>query len=605
MFEFNKVKLVIWDLDETFWKGTISEEDVIISEENKKLIVTLTDLGIVNSICSKNEWKQVQEKLQEEDLLKYFVFPSVNWEAKGNRVKQLISDMRLRSENVLFIDDNPSNREEVRYFCPDIMVAGPEEIQDLIAKSETSPKKDLEHKRLKQYRVLEKKFSEKIKFSSNEDFLMSSDIRVTISHDCMHQIDRIHDLVWRANQLNFTKIRVSKAELEQLLSDKEVEAGYVSVSDRFGDYGIVGFYAVKKDKLIHFLFSCRTLGMGIEQYVYHYLNRPQLDIVGEVVGDLSDTSIPAWINQTTERKKEEGMQIVNSKEHLALIKGPCDMLQIFPYIKESNCIDTEFTFVNPKGVIIESTSHTTHMVEALTLSEEQKERLIEEVPFADKAIFSDKFTDKHYKVVFISILQDANLGVYRRKGTGEKIAFLEYSQPITDVQYHRGYLNGEYWTADYKFTEEFLQSFAQKYEYIGRNHPEETVENLRMIRKHLPKECMLVVMLGGELPYEKNTLPAYKDRHIVHKELNAHIKKLAEEIDGILCFDVNHYLVDQNSFYDHFNHYTRSIYYKMAEEMVDIMNRYTNGNIEQTSKFKIAKMRWKDIAATIYRKMIK
>ena len=56
MYQFEKIKLVIWDLDETFWKGTLSEEHVSIPEENRRLVLRMTDIGIVNSICSKNDF---------------------------------------------------------------------------------------------------------------------------------------------------------------------------------------------------------------------------------------------------------------------------------------------------------------------------------------------------------------------------------------------------------------------------------------------------------------------------------------------------------------------------------------------------------------------
>ena len=110
MYQFEKIKLIIWDLDETFWKGTLSEEGVQIPEVNRQLILQLTDIGIVNSICSKNDFDKVQKQMEKENLWEYFVFPSVNWEAKGNRIKQTIEDMQLRPANVLFLDDNPSNR---------------------------------------------------------------------------------------------------------------------------------------------------------------------------------------------------------------------------------------------------------------------------------------------------------------------------------------------------------------------------------------------------------------------------------------------------------------------------------------------------------------
>ena len=121
MYQFENIKLVIWDLDETFWKGTFSEGPVDVPQENVSLLKNLTDCGIVNSICSKNDAGQVMDFLREANLSAFFVFPSVDWTPKGSRIKQLISDMQLRPANVLFLDDNPSNLGEAEHFCPEIM----------------------------------------------------------------------------------------------------------------------------------------------------------------------------------------------------------------------------------------------------------------------------------------------------------------------------------------------------------------------------------------------------------------------------------------------------------------------------------------------------
>ena len=61
MTDFSKIKLVIWDLDETFWKGTLSDNNVEIIEDNVKLIKNMTDAGVICSICSKNEESQVEK----------------------------------------------------------------------------------------------------------------------------------------------------------------------------------------------------------------------------------------------------------------------------------------------------------------------------------------------------------------------------------------------------------------------------------------------------------------------------------------------------------------------------------------------------------------
>ena len=128
------VKLVIWDMDETFWQGTISEGPIVFVEENIEAVKKLTDCGIVNAICSKNDFAPVETALKEEqDVWQYFVFPSIDWTAKGARIKKLIADMNLRPANVLFIDDNESNLNEAKFFCPDIQVLRAEELPVLYA----------------------------------------------------------------------------------------------------------------------------------------------------------------------------------------------------------------------------------------------------------------------------------------------------------------------------------------------------------------------------------------------------------------------------------------------------------------------------------------
>lgn len=80
--QINKIKLVIWDLDETFWKGTIDDGDnPVIPESHIQLIHELTDHGIVNSICSKNDKNKVKAILDEKGIWDLFVFPSVDWNA--------------------------------------------------------------------------------------------------------------------------------------------------------------------------------------------------------------------------------------------------------------------------------------------------------------------------------------------------------------------------------------------------------------------------------------------------------------------------------------------------------------------------------------------
>lgn len=603
MVQFEKIKLIIWDMDETFWSGTLSEESVCLSDENKDLIVNLTDIGIVNSICSKNYENQVVDELNKYNLTDYFVFKSVNWEPKGSRVKQLIENMQLRAANVLFIDDNPSNLEEVKYFCPEIMLAGPEIISDLIKWTNNQEKKDIAHKRLKQYKVLEEKNVQKKNFASNEDFLFSSNIKLEIKYDCINVAKRIQELVMRSNQLNFTKKRDSLDELVSLLNDDSYNNGYVTVKDNFGDYGLVGFFSVKDNECVHFLFSCRTLGMGIEQYVYNFLGRPKLKIEGEVISDLSSEKLPDWINQNAKGQNIDGFEIENAQKHTVLIKGPCDLYQIFPFIGKSDCIDTEFTYVLKNGATVESTGHTTHVVEANRLSDSQKQTIVDELPFMDIGAYCDNIYKYPYKVVVLSLLQDCNFGVYQRKQTGERFAFIEYTSNMTDPKNYDKLINKKCNVGGFDFTESFLKEFSEKYEFLGRNTPETILENVKYIREHMQSDCVLVLMLGTETFYDMGDNPAYKDRHIVHKQMNDLIREWVKTQSSVELVDVNKYITGPESYYDHINHFVKPVYYNMAKDIVEIINKYTDSNVSETSKAKIAYMKLHDYVGNLLAKI--
>ena len=123
-YDITKTKLIIWDLDDTFWKGTLSEGGVEFLPEMINFIEELTLKGIMNSICSKNDFESVKNEFINKGFKRVwdlFIFPSINWLPKGERVKNIINDMNLRAENVILIDDNISNLNEAKFYSPEIM----------------------------------------------------------------------------------------------------------------------------------------------------------------------------------------------------------------------------------------------------------------------------------------------------------------------------------------------------------------------------------------------------------------------------------------------------------------------------------------------------
>lgn len=572
--DFSKIKLIIWDLDETFWSGILSEGSQSIITENIQLIKDLIDAGVMCSICSKNNHSDVQNYMEKLDIWQYFVFPSINWTSKGLRVKQIIQEMQLREQNVLFIDDNNTNLAEVLSTCKEISVSNECIIKDLIVYYRNIKKKDLEHSRLKQYKILEKKKKFQATASSNEDFLRKCGIIVTINNDCMNHIDRIEDLLLRSNQLNFTKLRSTKDDLKNILENKEYISGYIQVKDNFGDYGIVGFYTILDNTCIHFTFSCRTLNMGVEQYVYHKIGKPKLKIVGEVSSSL-DGECPDWINlQSIESEKHEKNRVTGR----LVVKGPCDMSQMFSYIKESNNIVTEFTYVGRNGVSIEGANHTVHMLQALTLSEDTKKKLLNELPFADSNMYTTAIYDSDVSYVVYSLFTDPNLGLYQERETGAIVAFGEYTNDLTDESKWDKYISQEVFVAGCQFTKVQLEFIKRNYKFLGRLSPEEVLSNLKKIFENLSMDTILILNLGSEIPFLNNTQEAYKGREVYNKELNMLVRRWAEDNTRVRIIDTNDYLHNQKSFTNNINHFSKEVYYKISSKLIEIINEYDNDN---------------------------
>src|SRR5262249_29581649 len=151
--------------------------------EHHDTVIELSRRGIVNSICSKNDYDAVCQLLTERGIWDYFVFPKIAWSPKGEMIAQTIDQMGLRAVNTLFVADNPQNLEEAKFYNPGIQVASPAELKDLWGQAAAQGKDDAALSRLKQYQLLEKKVVDRQQFASgNEAFLRQCDIRVDVCH---------------------------------------------------------------------------------------------------------------------------------------------------------------------------------------------------------------------------------------------------------------------------------------------------------------------------------------------------------------------------------------------------------------------------------------
>lgn len=579
MIEFDKIKLIIWDMDDTFWSGTLSEGSITMIEKNRELVKKATDCGVVNSICSKNYKESVMDELSKESMVDLFVFTSIDWTPKGQRIARLISDMGLRPSNVLFLDDNTVNIQEAIFYTQDLVTGTPDILPKLYEYFENKIATDVNHKRLQQYKVLELKKKEQSNYSDNLEFLYNTNTKVDISYDCMPHIDRIAELLLRSNQLNYTKIRPTIEDLKSIIEDTQINTGYVNVRDRYGDYGIVGFFAVKDGVCQHFTFSCRAIGQGVEQYVYALLGYPILDVVEPVISYLDKSPAPAWINmdQSADKMTKEEMDV----SHIGriLFKGPCDMTLISSYFERTDKLISEFTYVGTKGNSIEQHNHSEHIVQLISLTDSQKDEILEDAIFADSDMFKTIIFDKDINIVFLSTLPELNLGIYRNKQNGVKVVFGEWCYPLTDSKSQQLYLDGEIYAGGNKFTPEFFDSFSSKYEFIGRLTPEQSLKNIAKIFKSINPRATLVLILGAEIPYLNNTNKAYYNRENEHKELNDLLRKMACENDRIKLLDINKFISSQADFTNNINHFQKNVYYNLAQEVHQLLSDTLSVNI--------------------------
>jgi FkbH-like protein len=584
MIDLKTIKLIIWDLDDTFWEGILSEGGAKLPPQNARLIKDLTDCGIINSICSKNEFEPTKQHLQDLGVWDLFVFPSINWESKGPQLKEKLDKMALRPVNVLFLDDNPSNLGEARHYLPDIQIAGPEVIDEIIDQTAVLEKKDLNHKRLNQYKILEEKDTVSRTYSNNEAFLYDSRIQVEMHYDCVEQIQRLHELLMRSNQLNYTKKRISIEELESVLTNPKYNCGYVTVKDRFGDYGIVGFYAVIDNRLEHFLFSCRTMGQKIEQWVYAQLGFPELEVVGEVRTKLNKSECPGWINIDGEDHLEKSPDKAEELHCRILLKGPCDLSHSQVYIKGTDAFDTEYTYVNEvNGQIIDAQNHSVHIEGLKTYSEDDKRQIVEDCIFVDPVMLTESgFFTKDYDVIFLSTLIESSYYIYQKKGTNIRVVF-NGEQLMTDPNNWDGYCDGSIRNGDNHFTRAYLKEFSDKYECIGQTTPESYIGFLRKCLQWLPEKTNLCLILGAtNSNYDK------EDKNNKHKLLNEAIIKFAEQQPRIHYIEIDSCIHDLSDFDGDIDHFSNRVYYEIAQSMIRVIQQVTGRKINSYSSNMVA-----------------
>ena len=281
-------KCLVHDLDNTLWGGVLGEDGINGIQVDgdypgkayhlwQEGLKELEHQGVILAICSKNNQADVEELFTVREMpLKWedFACMRINWSDKASNIRAIAEDLNIGLDSMVFVDDNPTERELIRQQLP--MVAVPEwpsqpyELPafyaQLVREYFAVYTLTAEDKRkTEQYRQNASRAQAQAQFTNMEDFLRSLQMELTICEATDITIPRIAQLTQKTNQFNLTTKRYTENDIRRLLADG-AKIWTLAVRDKFGDYGITGLLILTKQGVIDtLLMSCRVLGKGIEE----------------------------------------------------------------------------------------------------------------------------------------------------------------------------------------------------------------------------------------------------------------------------------------------------------------------------------------------------
>jgi FkbH-like protein len=286
-------KVIALDCDNTLWSGICGEdgpEGVVLDPPRRALqefMLEQRDAGMLLTMASKNNEEDVLETFSVHPEMplqpRHFAGWRLNWDPKSENIIQLADELNLGSDAFLFIDDNAKECAELQDALPEVTTLPlPENVEELphylqhVWAFDHPVITEEDRNRSVYYRQQQEFGAEIRQAASLEAFINSLDLRVAITPVSAEKMARVAQLTQRTNQFNLTTIRRTESDIRAALTlGYEVYA--VDVSDRFGDYGLVGVLIVKPeaDELLvdTFLLSCRVLGRGVEHRMVAFLGQ--------------------------------------------------------------------------------------------------------------------------------------------------------------------------------------------------------------------------------------------------------------------------------------------------------------------------------------------
>jgi FkbH-like protein len=292
-------RVLILDLDNTVWGGVIGDdglEGIRIAQGDavgeaflavQANALALRARGVVLAVSSKNTdsvargpFREHPEMLLREDHIAVF---QANWSDKATNIKTIANELSLGLDAMVFLDDNPMERDLVRRMLPQVAVpelpADPAlYVRTLMAAGyfETIAFSEEDRKRADFYQDNAKRVALQASAGDLDSYLASLNMEIFFApFDAMGR-KRIAQLIAKSNQFNLTTRRYTEADVATLEEDPDVFTLQVRLTDAFGDNGMISVIVCRPQgedawEIDTWLMSCRVLKRRVEQMVLREL----------------------------------------------------------------------------------------------------------------------------------------------------------------------------------------------------------------------------------------------------------------------------------------------------------------------------------------------
>lgn len=333
-------KCIILDLDNTIWGGIIGDdgiENIQIGELGIGKAFTafqlwlkqLKERGIILAVCSKNDDNIAREPFEKHpDMILRMQDIAVfvaNWNNKAENINYIQSILNIGFDSMVFLDDNPFERNLVKTLIPAITVPDlPEDPAEYInyLRScnlfETASYTSEDEQRTKQYQEEAQRSIIQRQYVKEEDFLLNLNMVSDAKPFDKFNIPRVAQLTQRSNQFNLRTVRYTEEEISSIAASDEFATLEFSLEDKYGDYGLISVIILKKETASLFIdtwiMSCRVLKRGMEKFVLNKIVEQARNLnVKEIIGEYIPTPKNSMVKN---HYSDMGFEKLNDEKNL-------------------------------------------------------------------------------------------------------------------------------------------------------------------------------------------------------------------------------------------------------------------------------------------------